>query len=59
MPQHDSAPAVPAILQQAADLPVDPVRRLEGGDLFAPVLTVQQSLSEGAERQFGEGPLHA
>ncbi len=36
-------------------LPADAVRRLEDGDLFSPVLTVEQRLPEGADGRFGEG----
>ena len=40
-------------------LPTDVLARLEGGDRFAPVLTVEQSLPVGAASGFGEGPPHA
>jgi len=40
-------------------LPTDVVRRLEDGDLFEPVLTVEQALPVDAGTGFGEGPHHA
>jgi bifunctional non-homologous end joining protein LigD len=40
-------------------LPTDVVRRLEGGDLFAPVLRVEQTLPGDGGTAFGEGPPHA
>jgi bifunctional non-homologous end joining protein LigD len=39
-------------------LPTDVVRRLEDGDLLAPVLDVEQALPGDAGRGFGEGPHH-
>ncbi|MDP8936327.1 MAG: non-homologous end-joining DNA ligase [Actinomycetota bacterium] len=40
-------------------LPTDALRRLEGGDLFAPVLSVAQILPGGSGSGIGEGPPHA